>query len=190
MKLFTGRIRNSGFAKALAVVIFVLLPSEGAFPQTTNNLKDMIHGIHAGKDRTTPIKIVRDRTPSAVNIINGANISFPGILNNCQSCHTSTGYSSIPAAALATREEAINTSGNTTTALAKAALGLINTTDKMITPYTAACVTCHDSSAAQAHMVTNGGQIKVNRSALNVAGEACAVCHGSGSQYDVTVVHK
>ncbi|MCE0522808.1 MAG: outer membrane protein assembly factor BamA [Methylacidiphilales bacterium] len=36
MKLFTGRIRNSGFAKALAVVLFVLLPAEGALPQTTN----------------------------------------------------------------------------------------------------------------------------------------------------------
>jgi outer membrane protein insertion porin family len=34
LKLFTGRIRNSGFAKALAVVLFVLLPNEGAFPQT------------------------------------------------------------------------------------------------------------------------------------------------------------
>jgi outer membrane protein insertion porin family len=29
-------MRNSGFAKALAVVLFVLLPSQGAFPQTTN----------------------------------------------------------------------------------------------------------------------------------------------------------
>jgi outer membrane protein insertion porin family len=36
LKLFTGRIRNSGFAKALAVVLFVLLPSQGAFPQATN----------------------------------------------------------------------------------------------------------------------------------------------------------
>jgi outer membrane protein insertion porin family len=36
LKLFTGRIRNSGFAKALAVVLLVLLPCQGAFPQTAN----------------------------------------------------------------------------------------------------------------------------------------------------------
>ncbi len=36
MKLFTGRSRNSGFAKALALILFVLMPAQGAFPQTTN----------------------------------------------------------------------------------------------------------------------------------------------------------
>jgi outer membrane protein insertion porin family len=36
LKLFTGRIRNSGFAKSLAVILFFLLPAQGAFPQTTN----------------------------------------------------------------------------------------------------------------------------------------------------------
>jgi outer membrane protein insertion porin family len=36
LKLFTGRIRNSRSAKALAVLLLVLLPADGAFPQTTN----------------------------------------------------------------------------------------------------------------------------------------------------------
>jgi OmcA/MtrC family decaheme c-type cytochrome len=161
------------------------------FPQTSNNMKDMIHGIHAGKDRTSPIKIVRDRTPSAVNVINGGNIGFPGILSNCASCHTYNGYN-VPTtgALLPTREEAINVAGNTTTALAKTALATSNAGDLMITPFTAACVTCHDSSAAKAHMTLNGGQIKVSRSALNIAGESCAVCHGVGSTYDPVKIHK
>jgi hypothetical protein len=60
----------------------------------------------------------------------------------------------------------------------------------MITPFTAACVTCHDSAPAQAHMILNGGQIKVNRSALNSAGESCAVCHGAGAEFDPVKVHK
>ncbi len=34
MKLFTGRIRNSGSAKALAAFLLVLLPNQGAFPQS------------------------------------------------------------------------------------------------------------------------------------------------------------
>lgn len=162
-----------------------------AFPQTSNNMKDMIHGIHAGKDRTNPIKIVRDRTPSAVNVINGGAIGFPGILNNCQSCHSDNGYN-VPTtgAILPTREEAVNPAGMTTTALAKAALATSNVTDLMITPFTAACVSCHDSAPAKAHMTLNGGQIKVTRSSLNIAGESCAVCHGSGSDFDPVKVHK
>ncbi|MBL0211634.1 MAG: OmcA/MtrC family decaheme c-type cytochrome [Holophagaceae bacterium] len=157
------------------------------FPQTTNNFKDMIHGIHAGKDRTSPIAIVRNRTPGAIAIINGGNIGFPGILNNCQSCHTYNGFSGTPANVLASRENADN--GTATTVGAKASLATLNATDKMITPFTAACVTCHDSAPAQAHMTLNGGQIKVNRSALNSAGESCAVCHGAGAEFDPAKVH-
>jgi OmcA/MtrC family decaheme c-type cytochrome len=161
-----------------------------AFPQTSNNMKDMIHGIHAGKDRTSSFKIVRDSTSrGAINVIDGARIGFPGILNNCASCHTYNGYNVPTANLLPTREEAINPAGMTTTAQAKAALAASNTTDLMITPFTAACVTCHDSTAAKAHMTLNGGQIKVLRSDLILAGESCAVCHGAGSDFDPVKVH-
>jgi len=160
------------------------------FPQTSNNLKDMIHGIHAGKDRNNPIAIVRDRTPNAVNVIDGANIGFPGVLSNCTNCHTYNTYSGTPSNTLATREQAINTAGNTTTALAKTALASINDTDLMTTPFTASCISCHDSVPSKAHMTLNGGQILVARSTLNSAGESCAVCHGPGSTYDPVVSHK
>jgi len=181
------------------------------FPQVTNNMKDMIHGIHAGKDRSTnPIKIVRDRTNAtvangAINVIGGEYIGFPGNAAKCQSCHTYNGYtpgadmgSSLPAPAryvlptgtLATRDQAINAAGNTTVALAKSALGTLNTGDLMTTPFTAACVTCHDDAPTAAHARLNGGQIGVTRSALNSAGESCTVCHGVGSSLDPAVVHK
>jgi len=158
-----------------------------SFPQVTNNMKDMIHGIHAGKARTTePFKIVRgDRWA----LINGAEIGFPGILSNCQSCHTYNGVA-VPAKTLASRDQAINVAGNTTTALAGSALALNNAGDLMTTPFTAACASCHDSAPAAAHMRLNGGQISVARSTLNTAGESCAVCHGVGSTYDPAVVHK
>lgn len=166
------------------------------FPQVTNNMKDMIHGIHAGKDRSTnPIKIVRDRTNAtvangAINVIGGEYIGFPGNAAKCQSCHTYNGFSGVPANTLATRDQAINAAGNTTTVLAKAALATLNTGDLMTTPFTAACVTCHDSAPAAAHARLNGGQIGVARSALNTAGESCLVCHGAGSAYDPAVVHQ
>jgi mono/diheme cytochrome c family protein len=165
------------------------------FPQTTNNFKDMIHGIHAGKDRTTPIRIVRDRTNATtangqIAIIDGANIGFPGILSNCKSCHTYNGYN-VPTSGklLASRELADNGALVDITS-SKASIATVSATDKMISPFTAACVTCHDSTAAQAHMNLNGGQIKVNRSALNPALESCAVCHGAGSEFDPVKVHQ
>ena len=159
------------------------------FPQTTNNFKDMIHGIHAGKDRTNPIQIVRDRTPGAINIISGANIGFPGILNRCETCHTYNGYSGTPPNAFASRQIADN-GAVMDPASAKASLATANATDKMTSPFTAACVACHDGTAAQVHMVKQGGQIKVNRSDLIMSGESCVVCHGAGRESDPVKVHK
>lgn len=175
------------------------------FPQVTNNMKDMIHGIHAGNTRTTnSFKIVRDRTPSAVNVINAAEIGYPGRLTNCQGCHTYNGYSGVPANTLASRDEAVHSSNsaaisgtgdltvyaNNTVADAKAALAQISPRDLMTTPFTASCGSCHDSAPAAAHMKLNGGQIMVPRVALNSAAESCAVCHGAGSTYDPVKVHK
>ncbi|OQA38154.1 MAG: hypothetical protein BWY56_00334 [Acidobacteria bacterium ADurb.Bin340] len=173
------------------------------FPQVTNNMKDMIHGIHAGKTRTTnAFKIVRDRTPNAVNVINAAEIGYPGRLTNCQGCHTYNGYSGVPVGALASRDEAVHkdnstlVAGSTTIyannspADAKTALEQISPRDLMTTPFTASCASCHDSAPAAAHMKLNGGQILVPRAVLNNAGESCAVCHGAGAAYDSAKVHK
>jgi len=170
------------------------------FPEDTNNFKEMIHGIHAGADRTTPMTFVRDRTPSAIMIFDVYKVGFPGILKNCQSCHlpntTTAGYNQVPANALWTNTRT-TTGADTTTAIAKAArvggfnAGTFpNTTDLVTSPFTAACVSCHDSAPAQSHMMLNNGKINVSRSA--VAGsptEACVVCHGSGASEDVDVVH-
>jgi OmcA/MtrC family decaheme c-type cytochrome len=164
------------------------------FPQVSNNLKDMIHGLHAGKDRADTIKIARDRTPSALNLIDGAEIGFPGILKNCESCHKAGTYSTVPANTLATTEEADNgvflVGTSRTPADAKAALKQPNASDKVTTPFTAACVSCHNGASAKAHMSTNGGQILVARSAQKVAAEACSVCHSAGKEFDPAVVHK
>jgi hypothetical protein len=45
----------------------------------------------------------------------------------------------------------------------------------------AACGSCHDSDAAQAHI-----DVKTSASGM----ESCAVCHGPGRDLDVTLVHK
>lgn len=167
-----------------------------SFPQVSNNFKDMIHGLHAGKDRTNPIRIARDATSRGViNLIDGANIGFPGNLNNCESCHKAGTYSSVPANTLLTSVEAddgarTGAGGSRIPADAKTSLNQPNLADKVTTPFTAACVSCHDGAVAKAHMATQGGQILVARSAANAAGEACAVCHAAGKPEDPAVVHK
>ena len=103
-------------------------------------------------------------------------MGFPGILNNCETCHVTatsatTTYNTVPLNALPSRYEAINADyaagiagGTATTAMAKASLATMNDTDAVTTPFTASCVSCHDHPAAKAHMTLNGGLINVARS--------------------------
>lgn len=178
-----------------------------ALPQITNNLKDMIHGIHAGKARTNPIRIARDRTPAAVNLIDGADITFIGILKNCQNCHTAGSYSSVPANSLVSTEQAFTgvfangvfangvyvSGGTRTVADAKKDLNTHNAKDLVTTPFTAACASCHDKAPAIAHMQSFGGRILVLRSttipSANPPVESCTVCHATGRQNDTALAH-
>jgi OmcA/MtrC family decaheme c-type cytochrome len=58
----------------------------------------------------------------------------------------------------------------------------------VISPISAACYSCHDTSAAKAHMVQNGGSINVARSVALGNTETCLVCHGAVSSTNVTNV--
>ena len=179
----TAILSGWGFNKTLANAAL-------NFPVTTNNFKDMIHGIHAGKERATPFIDARDRTPSAITLLDMSKLGFPGILRNCETCHAAGTYSGAPANALASTYEA-NNGAIATPADAKLSLASTpNASDRVTTPFAGACVSCHDSAPAQAHMKLNGGQIMVNRSTLSLGGESCAVCHGAGRDKDPAAVHK
>ncbi len=174
-------------------------------PVTTNNFKDMIHGIHAGRDRVTPFQDARDRTGAIVNGVTGGAITlldlrrmdFPGKLNNCQTCHVSTTaaattFNTVPAGTLGSTYESVNATfkATPTAANAKTSLNKANDEDKVTTPYAAACVSCHNSVPGQAHIRLNGGQIQVERISFAPANESCATCHGPGRENDAAVVHK
>jgi OmcA/MtrC family decaheme c-type cytochrome len=171
------------------------------FPVTANNFKDMIHGIHAGRDRVTPFAEVRDRG-SVIVPLDFRRMDFPGILNNCETCHVSgnsatTTYNTVPLNSLASRYEAINADyaagiagGTATTAMAKASLSTMNDTDLVTTPFAASCISCHDNPVTRSHATLNGGLINVARSMAVGTVEACATCHAPGRDFDPAVVHR
>ena len=183
------------------------------FPVTTNNFKDMVHGIHAGRERRVtprqgaPFQGARDRSPGAITLLDFRRMDFPGRLNNCETCHvTATSdtktYDFVPAGALASTYESRDaayqagiTGATATTALAKTALNTKNDQDIVRSPFAAACSSCHDSLPAKAHIAINGGQQDVARSVAYPAVrafediESCVVCHGPGRDFDTSRVH-
>ena len=64
-----------------------------------------------------------------------------------------------------------------------------NPEDLVTTPFTAACVRCHDADSAKAHMRLQGGSIDERRASASPLTEACSVCHGSGRSEDLAVIH-
>ncbi|BCG46088.1 hypothetical protein GEOBRER4_n0870 [Citrifermentans bremense] len=180
------------------------------FPETSNNFKDMIHGIHAGDSRTTPFRDVRgDR----LAVIDAAEIAFPNLLSNCDACHLSapagtnrqTYKANLPANVLpsthVTRSAAV-VAGATTANITAARTTVPNDDDLVVGPITASCVSCHDSALAKAHMQANGAQLGaalngptytdmgVPRNTFPSATEQCALCHGEGRVADVVEVHQ
>ena len=181
----------------------------------------MIHGIHAGRDRVSWVQVARDPTSrGGIQLLDLRRMDFPGKLNNCETCHvTATGttatYNVVPAARW---RPPMSRSTARPTAACRVFLKIrkknwrhsprpprrpwqrprspANATDNVSTPLAGACVSCHDNSAAKAHIAINGGQLNVTRCAALPAGraledvESCAVCHGPGSAFDTAKVHK
>ncbi|UCG97486.1 MAG: OmcA/MtrC family decaheme c-type cytochrome [Burkholderiales bacterium] len=171
-------------------------------PVTSNNFKDMIHGIHAGRDRVTPFQDARDALRRAITLLDFRRMEFPGILSNCETCHlggtsATTTYNVIPMNSLVSAHESINadyasaiTAGTATPDLAKASLATANDTDVVRTPFAAACSSCHDNAAARGHMQSSGAVVGGTRLQALGAAESCSVCHGPGSEYDAAKVHR
>jgi OmcA/MtrC family decaheme c-type cytochrome len=157
----------------------------------------------------TPFQDARDSTNrGSIDLLDFRRMDFPGKLNNCETCHvTYTGVSSgpgsvqtyafIPSGALVSTYESIDADyaaalagGTATPNDAKRSLSTANGSDNVSTPFTAACMSCHDGSAAKAHMAINGGQLNVTRASALPDVESCAVCHGPGRDFDTAKVHK
>ncbi len=161
------------------------------YPEASNNLKDMIHGIHASAARSDPFQFVRVRSGKSY-YFNFAEVTFPGILQNCETCHKPGTYTSVPENVLVSTVRIPATSGTDTTADIKTARNTVpNATDLVTTPVAGACSYCHDSPLAIGHMEQNGGYVNTDRTTVvGNAFETCEVCHGTGSMADVAIVHE
>jgi OmcA/MtrC family decaheme c-type cytochrome len=168
------------------------------------DFKRLIHGIHAAQrdDPTTPTVeghgfrekglVVYGYTATSVNEF--GHVRFPGILNDCTTCHNTGAYeltglweTPLQNGIQATTMQAVPdpiTTANYDTQVAD------QTNDLFTTPTAAVCSACHDGATAQVHMTTLGGAVFNGTAAqISASYETCSVCHGPGKLADLNVVH-
>jgi len=159
------------------------------------DFKRMIHGIHSAGFREKGLVVYGYH--NSVNDF--STVGFPGIINDCLTCHvTPTGSNAgsyelsgnweVPTASGvlgSTVSTVPDTSGSYTSELADQA------DDLNITPTAAVCSSCHDGVVAKSHMILNGAIFDATQAAIDASGtlEACAICHGPGRIADVKSVH-
>lgn len=135
------------------------------YPEENQNFKDLIHAAHASGMRVQPFRFVRDRGASGVYYYDFSEITFPGRIGDCETCHKPNTYNlpTIDGLLSSTYE---TTDGNAATSVTtdRSGTSLPNANDLVTPPSTAACVTCHDGNTSKTHMGAQGGSFKVKRS--------------------------
>ncbi len=150
-------------------------------------VKNMVHSIHSGKKREQAFTY----EATAANPLGFKEVTYPGVLSNCEQCHVAGSYDFSTAANAAAVPNLLWTTdakGNMTndavtnpTGIASIGLspwvttlgrGQVNyATDNLVTsPVTSACFGCHDSKIAVAHMQLNGGTVYGSVSAVSSGG--------------------
>jgi OmcA/MtrC family decaheme c-type cytochrome len=135
------------------------------------DLKNMIHGIHAGN----------------IGVCGFGNSShpyfgvvYPGRLNNCEGCHAPGGYYPVdPGGLLGTTVDANDPA--------------TPTDDVVVSPNASVCSSCHTDQQAADHMTLNGADFAAGKAAdsslISSGVESCVICHGEGRALDVKEVH-
>ena len=163
-----------------------------SYPETSVNFKDLIHGLHAGDKRLTDYHLVSNQTSAGLTGVYSSwqNMTFPGNLANCQKCHLEGTFELSESVDLLASTQVTTDGINATTADVLAARATLpNATDKVISSAAAACIACHDSALARAHIRQNGARVNADRSTLGEDIETCALCHGAERIADVVTAH-
>ena len=144
------------------------------------DFKFMIHALHSGERFEEPYEVCGFR-----NSVHIYDFKFPGKLNNCEGCHVVSRENPNPYHPV----EPGTILGTTITANDP----LILSDDVAISPNSAVCSACHDSSLSAEHMMQNGGDFAAGKAAdgtlISSSVETCTLCHGPGRSADVKEVH-
>jgi OmcA/MtrC family decaheme c-type cytochrome len=140
--------------------------------QENFNLKDLIHMIHSAQ------------ATADNNAVDHSDVVFPSISPSyCLACHKTGTYSEVP--------ENAQPSTFAWTTVASPGVTIQTATDTLTSPFTAACISCHNTALARAHATANGGSILVLRPAYPATNtESCGVCHGAGKTADPATIHR
>jgi OmcA/MtrC family decaheme c-type cytochrome len=178
-------------------------------PEEAIDFKRMIHAIHAGGKTTWTGEAghgFREKGIVVYGFGNTANdfshVRFPGILNDCLTCHLAGTYELTGNWMVPTQSGVLGSTILTTPTVPTDTVLANNTPlfnnqladqadDHNITPTAAVCSSCHDGQVAQSHMMLNGALFSATQAVINTGAtlEACAICHGPGRVADVKVIH-
>ena len=155
-------------------------------------IKNLVHSIHSSKKREQAFTY----EATLANPDGFKEVTYPGVLKNCEQCHVAGSYdfsATANAAAvpnLLWTTDAKTDMSNPTNA---ATLGLSPwitslgrgqtsyTADNLVTsPVTSACFGCHDSKIAVSHYLLNGGTVYGSVSAVSTGGARPAVGASTG----------
>jgi len=107
-------------------------------------MKDMIHSIHASAVRTTPYVHYRAKSGVATRY-DWSDVTFPGQLDKCETCHAPNTYGAIPAGVLATTDR-IGSAATTTAGVTSLRNTVPNASDLVTSPFSSTCIACHDGA--------------------------------------------
>jgi OmcA/MtrC family decaheme c-type cytochrome len=130
-----------------------------ALHESSADMMFMVHSIHASEIRGD-------------NDYRGfGNLRYPRPASDCQACHAGDTFqlTSMPAGKPPMR-----------TKLAPVTV---------VSPQSAVCWSCHNSTEAETHMSVWGGQLNVPEAEL-LNQEFCSACHGQGEVLDVGAIHR
>lgn len=167
------------------------------------DFKILIHSIHAAQkdDPDTPAVEGHGFREKGIVVYGYGNnahdyghVRFPGILNDCTTCHNTGTYELSGRWATPLQNGILATtvlSSPTGTDAPSYALEMADQTDDLYsTPTAAVCSACHDGALSQEHMEFIGGaKFDVDQATIAASFETCSVCHGPGNIADVKVVH-
>jgi OmcA/MtrC family decaheme c-type cytochrome len=159
------------------------IPYRTSGAEVSIDFKRMVHGIHAGGFRETPLQIVGFQGVT----YDFSTVRFLAELRNCNKCHVNGSYA-LPISAKALGST-VDTRSVQTTLTSLRVVDVDPSNDVKITPTAAVCSGCHDKAEVRTHMIRTGGASFSMYTGSGVV-EKCVNCHGPGKSRDVKKMHE